>query len=441
MIVSRIRSRPRSAALVGLAVLSLAGCLAAAGGIASMASAEPAQELRVGGEFGLHVHGSGDSTHVRWLTAVPAAGFLEVRVDGEVRHRFATPARASHHAAFPTPAGAFQLTYGRDGPDEEDRHDTRIHPGRGATAAPARVTGVDSLYVIGDIHGEYDNMVAVLRNAGLVDEALRWSGGRRHLVALGDMMSRGMDVAAVLWFLYRLEGEAEAAGGRVHVMLGNHEMMVMLRDLRYVHQKESWIAESHGFGYDRLYDPRHSVLGRWLATKPALLQVDDVLLAHGGVSEAYSAYTPESFRDTLQTFISEDLFYHWADPDFVAPIDEAGLIRRDDLLWDSLGVFWYRGYAQSAERGGELQRVLTRFGASLHVVAHTPVQGMREGYDGRLILTNTLPFADEVLLLVRTDAGWERSRIGRDGPPRPLIRGHLDGGGAAQGGGALHHRH
>ena len=80
--------------------------------------------------------------------------------------------------------------------------------------------------------------VAVLRLAGLVDEKEHWSGGQTHFVQTGDLLDRGSDTRQVLELLMRLEGEAKKAGGRVHALLGNHEVMNLLGDLRYVSREE-----------------------------------------------------------------------------------------------------------------------------------------------------------------------------------------------------------
>ena len=84
----------------------------------------------------------------------------------------------------------------------------------------------------------YDNLVAILRFAGLVDAKAKWAGGKAHLVQTGDLLDRGKDARKVLDLLMRLEGEARKAGGRVHALLGNHEVMNMLGDLRYVNAEE-----------------------------------------------------------------------------------------------------------------------------------------------------------------------------------------------------------
>ena len=69
---------------------------------------------------------------------------------------------------------------------------------------------------------------------GIVDAQDRWAAGRTHVVSLGDLLDRGADSRKVMDLLMRLQGEAAAAGGQVHVVLGNHEAMNVLGDLRYV---------------------------------------------------------------------------------------------------------------------------------------------------------------------------------------------------------------
>ncbi len=87
---------------------------------------------------------------------------------------------------------------------------------------PDVISGIDSLYVVGDVHGEYDRLLRLLGNAGLVDEQGQWTGGQRHVALLGDVFDRGADVTRTVWFRYELERQAQAAGGGSHLVLGNH---------------------------------------------------------------------------------------------------------------------------------------------------------------------------------------------------------------------------
>lgn len=97
-----------------------------------------------------------------------------------------------------------------------------------AQPAPSRVVA------IGDIHGSLEGARAILRATGLIDNGGHWSGGTATLVQTGDVTDRGADVRAVLDLLRRLSDEAAAAGGRVRPLLGNHEVMNLLGNLRDV---------------------------------------------------------------------------------------------------------------------------------------------------------------------------------------------------------------
>src|SRR5262245_891785 len=106
---------------------------------------------------------------------------------------------------------------------------------RPAVAAPScSIEGVERIVAIGDAHGAYDRYVAILKTAGLINDQRHWTGGRTHFVQTGDVVDRGTGSRQILDLLIALEPEAAAAGGAVHVLLGNHEVMRMLGDLRYV---------------------------------------------------------------------------------------------------------------------------------------------------------------------------------------------------------------
>src|ERR1700730_13406693 len=96
------------------------------------------------------------------------------------------------------------------------------------------VEGVERIVAVGDIHGAYEPLVGILRAAGVLDGRLRWAGGRTHLVQTGDILDRGPDSRKALDLLRRLEDDARRAGGAAHPLLGNHEGMRVLRDLRFV---------------------------------------------------------------------------------------------------------------------------------------------------------------------------------------------------------------
>src|SRR5262245_38566625 len=87
--------------------------------------------------------------------------------------------------------------------------------------------GVSRVVAIGDLHGDKDALIAVLRMASLIDSGDRWTGGTTHVVQMGDVPARGPQTRQALDLLMRLEQEALAAGGRVHALIGNHEAGIM----------------------------------------------------------------------------------------------------------------------------------------------------------------------------------------------------------------------
>lgn len=420
----------------------LAGCAVAAAGLGWLggpgpSSAGPTADgapdaapgfgqaaWRLAGEYGLYVGLDDGALDVRWLTKDSVSGYVRALADGAVVDERRTGRGRAHAARLQVTAPAVTLEYGADGGRRLQRTVLRLDP-----PAPPEVDlpAPDSVFVFGDVHGEFDRVLQLLARAGLIDDALGWTGGRATVVLLGDLLDRGDDVTRLLWFLYALEREAEAAGGRVVTLLGNHEAMVMSGDLRYVSPKEAGVAERHGLSYAELFDPAASVLGRWLAARPALVRLGDLLLAHGGVSPAYLDYTLREYQDTLTAFIAEPLFTGWHDPAFLdafageTALDSAQVYRRYDFFFAPESVLWYRDLVFTDTLAAHLDAVLDRFDASVHVVGHSPVRAIRQSYGGRLIAVDLLDAAAEMLFLARRpDGGWDRFTIGLDGTPRPL---------------------
>src|SRR5262245_8388127 len=94
--------------------------------------------------------------------------------------------------------------------------------------------GVERIVAVGDVHGAFDNLVKILQAAGVIDQRQRWSGGKTHLLQLGDVVDRGPDSRKVLDLYRRLERDASSAGGRFHFLMGNHEAMRITGDARYI---------------------------------------------------------------------------------------------------------------------------------------------------------------------------------------------------------------
>ncbi len=402
-------------------------------------SSGPAQaQTRVEGEYGLWVTDDGVELGVHWLTSGAQEGFLQVLTDDGLILDTKTPRAESHEVSLPRLDRDVLLRYGVAGSSR--LHSTRLFIGEVRSPESGIRTGVDSLFVVGDVHGEYERLLRLLMNARLTDAEGTWTGGRRHVVFLGDLFDRGADVTKTLWLLYRLEQEARSAGGGSHVVLGNHEALIFTHDVRYVAPKEQLIARMHGASYPELFDVRSSLLGKWLAERPGVMRVDGALLAHGGILPGVAPSSVEAVNDSIRTFIAEDLFYRWADSTVAIALDmetadsvrsqysevivvePAALDRRGRLLFEDESILWFRGYVQTDTLVSALEQTLNVYGAELHVVAHTPVNSIENRYDGRIVAVGLLEPATEMLLLVRDlrGSGYERWRFVLEGPPEAL---------------------
>jgi len=83
----------------------------------------------------------------------------------------------------------------------------------------------EKLIAISDIEGNFTGFSSFLKSNGVIDDNYNWTFGDGHLVLVGDFVDRGQHVTQVLWLIYKLEQEAEKHHGKVHFILGNHEVM------------------------------------------------------------------------------------------------------------------------------------------------------------------------------------------------------------------------
>ena len=263
--------------------------------------------------------------------------------------------------------------------------------------------GVSRVFAVSDLHGWYDMFVAMLQGAGVVDDNLNWTWGDGHLVVNGDVFDRGAYVNEILWLIYRLEQEALSAGVRVHLTLGNHELMVIRGDNRYVNEKYiDGIARKTRIKPEDLYGPDME-LGRWLRTKHTAIKINDILFVHGGI-EPGAVERGLTIRD-----INEIARAHLDDRSYARAFDED--VR---YFYGSLGPFWYRGYFDESKKYAkatqqDLIAVLAHFGAESVVVGHTGVDRVESLYDG-LVYAIDIPEDDPALwqgLL------WEKGRFYR----------------------------
>lgn len=231
----------------------------------------------------------------------------------------------------------------------------------------------DRLVAISDIEGNLDAFVNLLKANKVVDEKLNWAFGEGHLVLVGDYFDRGKYVTEGLWLAYKLDKEAEKAGGKVHFIIGNHEEMNLSGDLRYVQRKYIVNAHLAGLEYLDLYG-ENTVLGKWLRSKNSIVKIGDYLFCHGGLSPEFigSLMTMKSINKTTRKYL--DKSFEEKDKD-----DRAGNV------FSSLGPLWYRGHILRQNTQEEVDAVLKYFRADHLIIGHTPVEKITPIYNNKII--------------------------------------------------------
>ena len=288
------------------------------------------------------------------------------------------------------------------------------------------------IVAVGDLHGDYSAWSDIARAAGLVGPGGQWTGGRTTFVQVGDVVDRGPDSLKIIRELMRLQKEARKAGGRVIVLVGNHEAMNIVGDLRYVTPgefaafrtrdsaelrerlyeakkaeieasykakdpsltpaaiREMWIKETPpGWVEHRLAWAPDGEIGRWVIGNPAVVQVAGNLFVHGGLSAEYSTVRIAELNRR------------------VADALRATEQSPDSIINSPLGPLWYRGLvtrdatATEIPAGAEgtpprpsvdqeLATVLGAYGARRIIVGHTPHRnGIQILHGGRLVVIDS----------------------------------------------------
>lgn len=279
-----------------------------------------------------------------------------------------------------------------------------------SAGTPCEWNGVEKIVAVGDIHGDYENFAVILKGTGIVDEELHWIAGKTHFVQTGDVMDRGPDARKILDLLMLLEKEAEQAGGKVHVLIGNHEEMnitgIAFRNPDYVtvDQFISFLPEGYKKSKERELEKKIRALriqgkksqeeaavsefwnalrndpsgrreylrnfsrdyGSWILKQNAVIKINDTVFVHGGISEKFSKRKLEDINNQLRLELG--------DSRRAILSGSSPMIARPEVVYNEEGPLWYRELATVPEEdmGEEVDRILANLGAKHMVIAHTP---------------------------------------------------------------------
>ena len=173
--------------------------------------------------------------------------------------------------------------------------------------------------MVGDVHGHRAELEEALLEAGLLGEDFRWAGDSAHLWFLGDFVDRGPDGIGVIDLVMRLSREAEAAGGLVDTLLGNHEILLLgmhrfgdtevPSDFGPRSFARSWeINGGQASDQEALTDAHVA----WLTSRQVLTVVEEHLLMHSDTIEYLQwGETVEKINSAARELLQSDDLTEW----------------------------------------------------------------------------------------------------------------------------------
>ncbi|MBW2276665.1 MAG: metallophosphoesterase, partial [Deltaproteobacteria bacterium] len=230
---------------------------------------------------------------------------------------------------------------------------------------------------LGDNHADLAQVLMGLQIGGVIDGSQSWVGGDTIVVQTGDIIDRGVAERQVIDFYEELRPQAEAAGGQIINMNGNHEIMTAYGDYRYMQEGACGaFADLEGLdtsnpAFDEFTNencklraaafwpggPYAQIIADW----PMVAVVQDTVFVHGGLHQKHLDYGIDEIN----------------------AMTEAWLLGEGNLTYSQVGggtdvfsVDWDRTYSDdefppTEEDCANLASVLEQLGVARMAVGHT----------------------------------------------------------------------
>ena len=274
--------------------------------------------------------------------------------------------------------------------------DSFLNTNKGCSRIESVLPKARKIIAIGDIHGDLSALRSALEKAKVIRND-RWVAGDTIIVQVGDVLDRGgrgediptngdLEEISILNYLYELNKLAKQQGGRVISLIGNHELMNVLGDFRYV--SNNHIAGLGGYSNRKtLFKPGGEMARKLACNSLGIVVIGDWIFVHGGLLPSHLEYLKTSLKNRkLESNGNTRL------KGFIYRINDLvkgillGNIKMHDIspeeekiLFDSDGIFWTRKYSSKKNndnRCGLILDTLNLMNLNLEtggiVVGHTP---------------------------------------------------------------------
>jgi hypothetical protein len=232
------------------------------------------------------------------------------------------------------------------------------------------------IFAISDIHANFKGLKNILIGAGVIDKKLNWSFGKGHFVFDGDVFDRGAYPTECIWLIYKLEEEAEKAGGRVHFILGNHELLNLYGNTKYVNKNILGNIPLMKEEYINLYGV-NTELGRWFRTKNGIEKIGNFVFVHAGISPLLNSLNLSLNKINKIT------------RNIIGKTKEQITDEKEKLIAaGKTSPYWFRGFILNPVSKDSAETIFNNMGAERIIVGHTIIDNIKSFYGGRVVGIN-----------------------------------------------------
>lgn len=263
---------------------------------------------------------------------------------------------------------------------------------------PSTLPPQEKILVLGDIHGDFDMLIYLLRKAKVLNKNNKWIGKNTIIVQVGDQIDscrpnaqgdclnpnyikndKSEDIK-VLEFMTNLHDEAEKAGGAVYSLVGNHELMNVEGDMSYVSYQN--LNEFGGkYGRQVAFKPGNKMANYLACTRKMALIIGSNLFVHAGFEpELVNKYNIEDINKLMALYLLDEL----KNPTFF----------REDFMIKSNSPLWTRTFGNINMSNDTCEKLMKPLKEVYKVgkiyVGHTPQmeEGINSICDGRIWRTD-----------------------------------------------------
>jgi len=249
--------------------------------------------------------------------------------------------------------------------------------------------GVNCKLTVGDLHGDFNALAVILTDprVGFVDNNGNWTGGKCHLVLLGDLLDGAPDARMLLDLVLWLTPRAQAAGGHVHFLIGNHDVAAAIGDEEKLDEGEAELltdqARRHHEHLKRLArelltDP-NSIYAQLFRSVNSIIMINHRFSTHAGLDRWLDTNDPGRINTAVRAGIRS---YQGLGPKLRKKL--RWVLGIDGTGFDAgLGQIWHRGYSLSwkDKNKTEFADVRPEYGPKRSDLQHTMDLYGAEGVD------------------------------------------------------------